>query len=1337
MRVLGTWYGSAVRRRSQAETRRRSGLRSPSSGSPSVDPGSARPSELALRAHLLRRVPVAGFLAAALLVPGALGALPLLAPSVATAATCTISWDGGAGTSSWHTASNWDTNALPGASDVVCIGSGSAVDYVTGTTSVLAIQVDGTLTVSGGTLSLTSTTSPSHAGTLNLTGGNLGGAGSLGVSGSFTWNGGTMAGSGTTTIAEGGQLLLSSNGTRYLGTNASGNARSLVVEGSAAWSAGYLHAYAGSSITNGGSFTVDITSGATSTLTDQSSTGADPVFTNNGTLAKTGDGTFRVETDFNNTDGTRAASVAVSAGRLEIAGGGSATNGAFSVGGTSAIDDELRFGGDYALGLGSSIAGAGDVTFQAGTVNVDGAWTATGGIAASGGTGNLNATASATAISASRVDVTGGTLKLDRATTARDGSLTGGVISGSGALTISGSGSPTPTFTWNGGTMAGSGTTTIAEGGQLLLSSNGTRYLGTNASGNARSLVVEGSAAWSAGYLHAYAGSSITNGGSFTVDITSGATSTLTDQSSTGADPVFTNNGTLAKTGDGTFRVETDFNNGGTVEALFGTVNIADTFTNFNSGTKTLTGGSYVVQGTLRFNNADVVTNAAGIVLDGSASQILDNTSPGANALRNFVTNSAGGSFTIRNGRPFTSPSAFTNAGAMTVGSTSTFSITTGDYIQTDGSTKLSTLTSTLAANAAGAKVDIQGGHLSGIGIVQPALRNAGEVRPGNSAGVLRVNGDYTQASGGTLRVEIGGTASGSGYDQLQVLTGTATIDGTVVAETITGFLPASGTEYEIVAGNRTGEFSIVQGRDFAPRRFYTVLYDQSDNVRLRALSYHTVTVTKSVTGSATGSVTSSPTGISCDPTCEYDEFVWGDEVTLTATAGDHAVFQGWGGDCSGSSTTCTLTINSDVAVSAPFGPDSHTLTVNKTVTGAASGTVTSTPAGIDCGTDCTESYTHGTLVTLTATPASGSTFGGWSGEGCTGTGTCEVRMELARSVSAQFSEVDVAPPSGTVSINQNRPYTNKTAVTLTLSATDPSPASGVTHMRLSNDGVNWPLGWEAYATSRSWTIPSGDGAKKVYAQFRDAVGQASTIVYDTITLDTVKPTVTAPAQTFVASSQVKTSVSPPTVFVRLTWVGKDSRSGILRYELQWSVNTGAYKALPLSPAYASAKNLSLASGKNTYRFRVRAVDRAGNVSLFSVGPVFKIVPYQESATIADATGTKIAYSGIWRGESVSVAYGGRQIYTKAAGARATFTFRGRNVAFVSTIGPGRGKVEIWLDGVKQTATPLDLYSPTLQYRKLVFTKAVSPSVLHTLQVRVLGTAGRPRADVDAFLVAR
>jgi hypothetical protein len=80
----------------------------------------------------------------------------------------------------------------------------------------------------------------------------------------------------------------------------------------------------------------------------------------------------------------------------------------------------------------------------------------------------------------------------------------------------------------------------------------------------------------------------------------------------------------------------------------------------------------------------------------------------------------------------------------------------------------------------------------------------------------------------------------------------------------------------------------------------------------------------------------------------------------------------------------------------------SFTLTVTRAGTG--SGTVTSAPAAIDCGSVCVNTFGAGAVVSLTATPAAGSVFAGWSGGGCSGTSTCVVTVAAATSVTATFT---------------------------------------------------------------------------------------------------------------------------------------------------------------------------------------------------------------------------------------------------------------------------------------------------------------------------------------------
>jgi len=176
------------------------------------------------------------------------------------------------------------------------------------------------------------------------------------------------------------------------------------------------------------------------------------------------------------------------------------------------------------------------------------------------------------------------------------------------------------------------------------------------------------------------------------------------------------------------------------------------------------------------------------------------------------------------------------------------------------------------------------------------------------------------------------------------------------------------------------------EGYPAGPLQFVSVIYG--------------LTVSKS--GSGSGTVTSSPAGISCGAECSK-VLNQGSAVTLTAQAGAGSTFAGWsGGGCSGIGT-CEVTMNAEITVTATFNVigSTHGLSVGRS--GSGSGTVTSSPAGINCGSDCTEPYPEGQLVTLTTAADPGSVFAGWSG-GCSGTGPCQVTLNTDVTVTATFT---------------------------------------------------------------------------------------------------------------------------------------------------------------------------------------------------------------------------------------------------------------------------------------------------------------------------------------------
>jgi peptidoglycan/xylan/chitin deacetylase (PgdA/CDA1 family) len=214
------------------------------------------------------------------------------------------------------------------------------------------------------------------------------------------------------------------------------------------------------------------------------------------------------------------------------------------------------------------------------------------------------------------------------------------------------------------------------------------------------------------------------------------------------------------------------------------------------------------------------------------------------------------------------------------------------------------------------------------------------------------------------------------------------------------------------------------------------------------------LTVGKAGTGS--GAVTSNPAGIVCGATCE-DEFANGVSVTLTAVAAAGSSFTGWSGECTGTSTTCTVTLDVARSVTATFTLLPVQLTVGKAGTG--SGAVTSNPAGIACGASCSASLANGTTVTLTAVAAPGSAFTGWSGACAGASVTCMVSLSVARSVTATFTLLPVhltvtkaGTGNGTVKsdpaeiacgVTCEADFTNGTMITLTAVAATGSTFTG------------------------------------------------------------------------------------------------------------------------------------------------------------------------------------------------------------------------------------------------------------------------------------------------------
>ncbi len=154
--------------------------------------------------------------------------------------------------------------------------------------------------------------------------------------------------------------------------------------------------------------------------------------------------------------------------------------------------------------------------------------------------------------------------------------------------------------------------------------------------------------------------------------------------------------------------------------------------------------------------------------------------------------------------------------------------------------------------------------------------------------------------------------------------------------------------------------------------------------------------------GTGSGTVTSAPAGINCGSTCSAS-YAAGTQVTLTAQAASGSSFAGWGGACTGTSSSCSVTMSAARSVTASFNVAATNRMVTLSKSGTGAGSVSSSPSGLSCPADCsgaTASFASTAAITLTAQAASGSTFAGWSGA-CTGTGNC--------TIAAGSSSADVA----------------------------------------------------------------------------------------------------------------------------------------------------------------------------------------------------------------------------------------------------------------------------------------------------------------------------------------
>ena len=315
-----------------------------------------------------------------------------------------------------------------------------------------------------------------------------------------------------------------------------------------------------------------------------------------------------------------------------------------------------------------------------------------------------------------------------------------------------------------------------------------------------------------------------------------------------------------------------------------------------------------------------------------------------------------------------------------------------------------------------------------------------------------------------------------------------------------------------------------------------------------------------------------------------------------------------------------------------------------------------------------------------------------------------------------------VAPPpvgaaGATVAIPMNVVRAEDLAVSLDLTVVAPAPlvaTLSAAHLEPTDGG----------AISVGVVVPPStpSGAYPVTVTASDGSRQRSATA--TVVVDAVPPVVTPATIGVLRGSTFATSrFSGTAQWAAATDVG----TTVAGYAVQWSVDGGPWGAAIGLGSGARSAGHGIAVG-HTYAVRLRARDAAGNWSDWVTAPA-------TAARVVQDTSRSVVWSGTWRRAWDVTASGGTTHLALVARRAARLAFRGRAVALVAPIGPTRGRLQVWIDGV--LVATVDEHAATFHPRRVVFSRLGLGEGVHVIRVVTLGTAGHPRVDVDAFVVLR
>lgn len=251
--------------------------------------------------------------------------------------------------------------------------------------------------------------------------------------------------------------------------------------------------------------------------------------------------------------------------------------------------------------------------------------------------------------------------------------------------------------------------------------------------------------------------------------------------------------------------------------------------------------------------------------------------------------------------------------------------------------------------------------------------------------------------------------------------------------------------------------------------------------------------------------------------------------------------------------------------------------------------------------------------------------------------------------------------------------------------------------------------------------LPTGDLYWRICAAF-DCSAPRLVHVTAASNPDVVPPTTSKVKVLPTTGSTLTTAGAIP---VTISWSASDLGTGIASQGLQVRRGSGSWTSVPVTPTARSATTIMEPGA--TYSVRVRAVDLAGNVGQWTTKTLDTRLRQESAAAWS--------WSGPWKRAEKSSASGGATRFTSTAGATATMRTSASAFALVAPRSSSKGNIRIYVDGVFVATVKLDS-SPTGP-RRIVWATRWANEGVHRVTIRVSGTAGHPRVDLDALVILR